>query len=62
MKTVIKIEVEIPDGTVEHQLAGDRILTSRDIFSEVKRDMETYFKASNGWRATANLKFSIQPE
>ena len=62
MKTIIKIEVEVPDGTMEHQLTGDRILTSRDIFSEVKHDMETYFKASNGWRATAKLRFSIQPE
>ena len=62
MKTIIKIEVEVPDGTMEHQMTGDRILTSRDIFSEVRRDMETYFKASNGWRTTAKLKFSILPE
>ena len=62
MKTIIRIEVEVPDGTMEHQMTGDRILTSRDIFSEVKHDMESYFKASNGWRAIAKLKFSIQPE
>ena len=59
MKTIIKIEVEVADGTMEHQLTGDRILTSRDIFSEVKRDMESYFRASNGWLATAQLKFSM---
>ena len=62
MKTIIKIEVEVPDGTMEHQMTGDRILTSRDIFSEVKHDIETDFKASNGWRETAKLKFSILPE
>jgi hypothetical protein len=62
MKTIIKIEVEVPDGTMEHQLTGDRILTSRDIFSQVKHDIETDFKASDGWRATARLKFAIQPE
>jgi hypothetical protein len=62
MKTIIKIEVEVPDGTIDHQLTGDRILISRDIFSEVKHDIETDFKASDGWRATARLKFSIQPE
>lgn len=61
MKTVIRIEVDVPDGTMEHQLSGDRILTSRDVFSEVKHDMEAYFKASNGWRAAAVLKFSILP-
>ena len=53
--------MEVPDGTMEHQLTGDRILTSRDIFSQVKHDMESYFKASDDWRATANLKFSILP-
>jgi hypothetical protein len=62
MKTIIKIEVEVPDGTMEHQLTGDRFLTSRDIFSEVKHDIETDFQASNGWRSTAKLKFSILPE
>ena len=62
MKTIIKIEVELPDETMDHQLTGGRLLTTRDIFSEVKRDMESYFKASNGWRATAKLKFSILPE
>jgi hypothetical protein len=62
MKTIIRIEVEVPDGTMEHQLAGDRILTSRDIFSEVKHDIETDFEASDGWRAAAKLKFSILPE
>jgi hypothetical protein len=61
MKTIIRIEVEVPDGTMEHQLTGDRILTSRDIFSQVKHDIETDFKASDGWRATAGLKFSILP-
>ncbi|MGA2802476.1 MAG: hypothetical protein ABSE97_08945 [Verrucomicrobiota bacterium] len=62
MKTIIKIEVEVPDGTMDHQLSGDRILTSRDIFSEVKHDMESYFEASGGWRTIAKLKFSILPE
>ena len=62
MKTIIKIEVEVPDGTMEHQLTGDRILTTRDIFSEVKRDMESYFGASDDWRTIARLKFSILPE
>ena len=62
MKTIIRIEVEIPDGTMEHQMTGDRILTSRDVFSEVRRDIETDFQASDGWRTTAKLKFSILPE
>jgi len=62
MKTIIRIEVEVPDGTMEHQLTGDRFLTSRDIFSEVRHDIESYFKDSPGWQATAKLKFSIQPE
>ena len=62
MKTIIKVEVEVHDGTMEHQLTGDRILTSRDIFSEVKHDIETDFAASDGWRAAAKLKFSILPE
>ena len=62
MKTIIKVEVEVPDGTMDHQLTGGRILTTRDIFSEVRRDMESYFKASDGWQATARLKFSILPE
>jgi hypothetical protein len=62
MKTIIRIEVEVPDGAIEHQLAGDRILTSRDIFSEIRHDIETDFKASDGWRETAKLKFSILPE
>ena len=62
MKTIIKVEVEVPDGTMEHQLTGDRILTSRDIFSEMKHDMESYFKASDGWQATAKIKFSILAE
>jgi hypothetical protein len=62
MKTIIKIEVEVPDGTMEHQMTGDRILTSRDIFSEVKHDIETDFEASDGWLAAAKLKFSILPE
>jgi len=62
MKTTIKIEVEVPDGTMEHQLTGDRILTTRDIFSEVRHNIESYFKDSSGWLATAKLKFSILPE
>ena len=62
MKAIIKIEVEVPDGTMEHQMTGDRILTSRDIFSQVKHDIETDFQASEGWRAIAKLKFSILPE
>ena len=62
MKTIIKVEVEVPDGTMDHQLTGGRILTSRDIFSEVRRDMESHFKDSPGWQATAKLKFSIMPE
>ena len=62
MKTIIKVEVEVPDGTMEHQLTGDRFLTSRDIFSEVRHDIESYFKDSPGWQATAKLKFSILSE
>ena len=62
MKTIIKIEVEVPDGTMDHQLTGARLLTTRDIFSEVRRDMESCFRASDDWRATAGLKFSILPE
>ena len=62
MKTIIKVEVEVPDGTMDHQLTGGRILTTREIFSEVKRDMESYFRDSDDWRATARLKFSILPE
>ena len=62
MKTIIRIEVEVPDGTMDHQLTGGKLLTTRDIFSEVRRDMESYFRASSDWRATARLKFSILPE
>jgi hypothetical protein len=62
MKTIMRIEVEVPDGTMDHQLTGGRILTTRDIFSEVKHNMESYFRASEDWRATASLRFSILPE
>ena len=62
MKTIIRIEVEVPDGTMDRQLAGGRLLTTRDIFSEVKRDMESYFRASEDWRATAKFRFSLLPQ
>jgi hypothetical protein len=62
MKATIKIEVEVPDGTMDHQLTGDRILTTRDIFSEIRRGIESYFRVSGDWQTIARLKFSMMPE